>query len=172
MRSMKKIIIIAACLVISVFGLIAQLSRWFTKEEKEGTVILQKESEIQEEPQENIEHERYGQKHEWSVYFTHMEAITEDDTFMPYQAFADLVGATERFLEEDNIELVSGEDYELRLNSEMCYKRGNLISFHCYFADDSVTEQEIEYVYDDNAMKYTDIHWTKKGEWNIEWKRS
>lgn len=171
MKQLKPILIIAVCAILSVFGLIFQFSlgRKEKRTERETEAPEENSSEESVEINEEVEEERYGQTYGWSVYFSHMDAVMDDDEFLPYQAYADLVGATESFLmEQTEIVLEDGMDYELYLNPDMTYKKGNLISFHCYFANLDI-EQEIEYVYDDNRMDYTTIQFTNKGEWGVTW---
>lgn len=178
MKNIKTIMIIAACLLLSIFSLYFQFVSPKRSESKENIHPIEEqeekesENEHKKEPEENPEEERYGQTYEWSVYFTHMDKIMEDDSFLPYQAYADLVQVTENFLaEQQEFVLENGTDYELQLNPEMTYKKGNLISFHCGFKDPDLADgRELEYVYDDIAMDYTEIRWTEKGEWKITWR--
>ena len=120
--------------------------------------------------EEELTPERFGLEEGWSVYFTGMEEIQEDDTFLPYQAYADLVPATMDFLRKQTEVILPGTDLELTLSEGMIYRRNNLISFHCCFVELD-TALELEYVYDDIAMEYIEIHFTEKGEWNLTWKK-
>jgi len=188
MKETKPILIIAVCLVATVFGLymqfFAQNRDYPNEEQKKGVMVEnkgvmdekefpgqeEKQPEQQPVPEEELEAETYGDG-ELNVYFTGMEEIQEDDTFLPYQGYADLMVETVAFLKsQTDINLPEEKYIELKLSPGMTYKSNNLISFHCYFAEID-TDQEIEYVYDDSSMEYIDICFVKKGEWNLKWKK-
>ena len=169
---------LALCGVAIVFGLyfqfmggtgkeeICQEDEDKEREEKSQITLAPPESSVEEE---ELIPERFGLDDGWSVYFTGMEEVHEDDMFLPYQAYADLVPATMEFLREQTELELPGTDIKLVLSDGMTYRKNNLISFHCCFADID-TELELEFVYDDIAMEYIEIHFTEKGEWNLKWK--
>ncbi len=188
MKEIKPILIIAVCLVATIFGLYMQFfakNKDYSDEAQNKAVTVENEAVMNEKksfgqekkqpgqqpvPEEELEAETYGDG-ELNVYFTSMEEIQEDDTFLPYQGYADLATETVAFLKsQSEIELPKEKYIELKLSPGMTYKSNNLISFHCFFAEID-TDQEIEYVYDDSAMKYIDIHFVEKGEWNLRWKK-
>lgn len=179
MRDNKKILIIGLCAFATVFGLYMQFfhkDKETYQDDKKEAVSAEKGTiesvSSQDFPimEEQLEAQTYGDG-EINVYFTDMEEIQEDDTFLPYMAYSDMVPATVDFLtSQTQLEIPEREYLELCLSPGMTYKSNNLISFHCYFADLD-TDLEIEYVYDDSTMKYTDIHFVKKGEWNLKWKK-
>lgn len=199
MKEIKPILIIALCLFASVFGLYMQFfakDKNLPDGAQKEAVMAEKEVPAEENevvevpngmytglteeelaakdwqpvPEEELEAETYGDG-KLNAYFTEMEEIQEDDTFLPYQGYADLASETVEFLKQQTeVELPEEKYIELKLSPGMTYKRNNLISFHCYFAEID-TDLEIEYVYDDSLMEYIDIHFVKKGEWNLRWKK-
>lgn len=178
MKGTKTVFMLALCVVTIVFSLYFQFMGGAGKEEicrqEEDEEKEEKPKIIQEPPELSVEEEelipeRFGLEDGWSIYFTGMEEIQEDDTFLPYQAYADLVPAAMDFLREQTEFELPGTDIKLVLSDGMTYRKNNLISFHCYFADFD-TELELEFVYDDIAMEYIEIHFTEKGVWNLKWK--
>lgn len=178
MKGIKNVFMLALCMVAIVFGLYFQFvgeagkkeirQKGENKEREEKMKIIQEPPESFVEEEELIP-ERFGLEDGWSIYFTGMEEIQEDDTFLPYQAYADLVPAAMDFLRKQTELELPGTDIKLVLSDGMTYRKNNLISFHCCFADFD-TELEMEFVYDDIAMEYIEIHFTEKGVWNLKWK--
>lgn len=189
MKEMKSILMIGVCLFIAFFGLYMQ---FFSKpdkmdagNEKTPEIVENEEEKINEEvdestgedqadqqplPEEDLEAQTYGNA-ALNVYFTNMEEIQNDDEFLPFMGYSSMSKATEEFLQEQTeVLLPESGNIELSLSPGMTYKRHNLICFHCYLTDID-TDLEIEYVYDDTRYEYTDIHFVKKGEWDILWKK-
>lgn len=180
MREVKSILIIAICITIAVFGIYFQffhkpeseeISRQknISVEDPEKSQTEQQQAEQEPPQKDELEAQVFGNHENFSVFFTGMEEIQENDAFLPLQAYADMVAVTTEFLEiQKDLQIPEG-NVELRLSEGMTYKSNNLISFHCYFAE-LTTEMEIEYVYDAMEMEYIDIHFVPKGEWNLAWK--
>lgn len=181
MNNMKLILQIVICLFIGFFGLFMTLgSRNKTilvsndQEYRESEEKTEDESKAEDEEKNETEEEPEAQIYGFdslNAYFTNMEEIQENDEFLPYRAYSDLVQKTNDFLEEQTeVSLPESGNIELSLTPGMTYKKNNLICFHCFFVSFD-TDLEIEYVYDDTLYEYTDIHFVKKGEWDIPWKK-
>lgn len=178
MKEVKSILIIAICIMIAAFGIYFQFFHKGEEISKEKPVSEEetRESQAEQKPagqkppeEDELEAQIFGDHENFSVYFAGMEEIQEDDTFLPLQAYADMVAVTTDFFENQTDLQIPEGNVELRLSEGMTYKSNNLTSFHCYFSD-IITELEIEYVYDDMEMEYIDIHFVTKGEWNLAWK--
>ena len=187
MKDVKAIFMVALCLIVAFLGLYFQFFSGQSHKDTQENRQENRQDEIQEEKEKKPENgtepaekpakeeeltpERFGVEDGCSVYFTEMEEIQEDDAFLPYQAYADLVPATMEFLKtQKELPLPENRDLELRLREGMARREENRIGFHCYFAD-LETDLEIEYIYDDIEMDYTEIRFTEKGIWGLEWKK-